>query len=160
MACRLSGKDNPWYKHGLSKHPLHSLWRGMISRCKRHKDYAGRGIDLCDEWKEFISFYKWAIANGWHEHNGHDLSIDRIDNNKGYSPDNCRWVDAKTQARNTRKNRAIRAVGEHGETLLHFNCMAEACEYLGKPQTATANITACCRGRIKHAYGYVWKYED
>lgn len=160
MGCSLKGKSNPRYKHGLSKHPLHNLWRNIIARCNRHKDYKGRGIDVCDEWKEFLPFYKWAIANGWHEHNGHDLSIDRIDNDKGYSPDNCRWTDAKTQARNTRKCRPIHAVGEHGE-VLHFKSTTFACDYLNRShKNAAPNITACLKGRIKTAYGYRWFYDD
>lgn len=96
-------------KHGLSKvngkhTKLFRAWASMKQRCynKNHasyKDYGGRGIDVCTEWREdFEAFHDWSIANGFSD----DLSIDRIDNDKGYSPDNCRWVDAKTQIRNRR----------------------------------------------------------
>ena len=96
-------------KHGLSKvngkhTKLFRAWDAMKQRCynKNHasyKDYGGRGIDICTEWREdFEAFHDWSIANGFSD----DLSIDRIDNDKGYSPDNCRWVDAKTQIRNRR----------------------------------------------------------
>lgn len=60
--------------------------------------YGGRGIRVCAEWDEFPDFEAWALANGYRD----DLSIDRIDNDKGYSPDNCRWADALTQSRNRR----------------------------------------------------------
>lgn len=91
-------------KHGLSKHPLHPIWNGIKVRCNdknRHNymNYGGRGITICDEWKDdFEAFYNWSISHGWKQ----GLSIDRIDNDKGYSPDNCRWTDAYVQANNSR----------------------------------------------------------
>jgi hypothetical protein len=73
----------------------------MRSRCnlKRHprySQYGGRGIKVCHEWDDFKKFYEWAIANGYDE----TLTIDRRDNDKGYCPDNCRWVDYKAQNNN------------------------------------------------------------
>ena len=76
----------------------------MKDRCyrpgnNRYQYYGGRGIDVCEEWKnDFTAFYDWAMANGYKE----NLSIDRIDNDKGYSPQNCRWADAITQNKNRR----------------------------------------------------------
>lgn len=95
--------------HGLSKvngkkTKLFMTWDAMRQRCTNsnhasYEDYGGRGITVCPEWlNDFKSFYDWSMANGF----SNDLSIDRIDNDKGYSPDNCRWVDAKTQIRNRR----------------------------------------------------------
>jgi len=66
----------------------------------KYKDYGGRGITVCQEWRTFEPFQAWALANGYAE----NLSIDRIDNDKGYSPENCRWVTEKQQSRNTRRN--------------------------------------------------------
>lgn len=83
----------------------------MLGRCrdKNNKDYGGRGITVCDEWESsFPSFREWALSSGYK----HGLTIDRIDNNKGYSPDNCRWVGAKEQALNRRSNRIATFNGE------------------------------------------------
>lgn len=85
---------------------LHSIWRGMKERCFRKENisypfYGGRGITVCKEWaKSFIAFRGWALKNGYAE----NLSIDRMDSNGNYCPENCRWVTAKQQSNNTRRN--------------------------------------------------------
>ena len=101
-------------KHGLSKHPLNIVWHGMKERCnnpnaENYEWYGGRGITVCEEWSEdFTSFYNWAIENGWQK--GYEL--ERIDNSKGYGPDNCTWITHKQQCRNRRSNKAIEIDGE------------------------------------------------
>lgn len=83
------------------------IFNGMKQRCNNpnhdsYKYYGGRGIKVCDEWLDkdgLLKFYEWSVANGYKE----DLSIDRIDNYKGYSPQNCRWVTSLEQAHNKRK---------------------------------------------------------
>ena len=92
--------------HGLSKHPLYSIYLGMIDRCEkstrsRYDDYGGRGIKVCSLWrKDFKNFYNWAIANGWRKH----LTIERIDNDKGYNPKNCKIATYTEQANNKCNN--------------------------------------------------------
>lgn len=96
-------------KHGDSYTKLYGLYTSMLGRCnnvndKRYDDYGGRGIYVCQEWmSDYENFKKWAIEHGYKE----GLSLDRKDNNKGYYPDNCRWVTQKIQANNTRRNRII-----------------------------------------------------
>lgn len=112
-------------RHGLVNHPLNVMWCGMKERCQNpnaenYKWYGGRGITVCSEWQEFKPFYDWATSNGWE--NG--LTIDRIDVNKPYSPDNCRFVPLKKQFRNRRSNVAITVDGE-----THLQCEWE--EILG-----------------------------
>lgn len=88
----------------------------MKSRCNKntpnnpkYKSYAGRGIDICNEWRnDFMAFYNWAINNGFKE----GLSIDRIDVNGNYCPENCRWADSKIQANNTTRNHYVTYNGE------------------------------------------------
>lgn len=126
MSRDIVGKSNPNFKHGLSGHPLHIRWRAIKGRCcnpknDSYKRYGARGITICEEWKNsFVSFYEWAMENGFEE----NLTLDRIDNSKGYSPSNCRWVDMKIQSNNTRRNRLITAKGKT-QTLQQW------CEELG-----------------------------
>ena len=93
--------------HGRSRTRLWSVWCSMKDRCynprnKSYNRYGGRGITVCVEWRsDFQAFYEWAIVNGYDENaTKGQCTIDRIDNDKGYSPDNCRWVDMKTQRHN------------------------------------------------------------
>ena len=81
----------------------------MIDRCssdwdEHYKWYGARGITVCDEWLDFSTFRDWAMANGYDPNAPFGVcTIDRIDNDKGYSPENCRFVDMKTQSNNKRK---------------------------------------------------------
>lgn len=124
----------------LSKHRLYSIIHGIKTRCynKNHHEfynYGGRGIKVCDEWlNDFMSFYTWAMNNGYRD----NLTIDRIDNNKGYSPDNCRFVDKKTQQQNRRSNRYYTINGES-------RCLKNWCEILNlNYQTVYRRVTTYC----------------
>lgn len=91
-------------KHNLHKHRLYRIMNNMKNRCynKNNKDYCNygeRGIHICNEWlNDFMVFYNWALENGYKD----DLTIDRKNNDLGYSPDNCRWASKSVQSRNTR----------------------------------------------------------
>lgn len=101
-------------KHGKRDTRLSRIWRGLKNRCynvnnKDYRHYGKRGIAVCSEWlNDFMTFYNWSINNGYKD----DLTIDRIDNSKGYSPDNCRWVDYKIQNRNRSNTKLITYKGE------------------------------------------------
>lgn len=100
-------------KHGFHGTRLYRIWTGMKNRTSPNqkasfKNYSGRGITLCDEWKEFMPFYNWAMNNGYKD----TLSIDRIDVNGNYEPSNCRWATFETQQNNKRTNRYISYNGE------------------------------------------------
>lgn len=94
-----SGTISPHYKHGLTGTRLYRIWSNMKNRCtnpksNRYAYYLGKGITVCEEWdNSFQAFYNWAMSNGYSD----TLTLDRIDGDKGYGPDNCRWVDYHTQ---------------------------------------------------------------
>ena len=90
--------------HRLSKHRFYSTWKGMMRRCsdyqsEAYKNYGGRGITVCEEWIDTRTFIKWAEAT---HPNIEGYTLDRIDNDKGYSPENCRWATKQTQILNQR----------------------------------------------------------
>ena len=93
---------------------LHKIWYGMLYRCfnpqsQKYTLYGGRGIGICNDWlKEPNKFVEWSLASGYEI----GLSIDRIDNNKGYSPDNCRWIMREKQSGNRRTNAVFFYNGE------------------------------------------------
>lgn len=124
--CKLHESIN--VTHGMSKTRLYHEWLSMRRRCnkatgKDFNDYQGRGITVCQEWNEdFVSFKNWAMSHGYTD----DLTIDRIDNDKGYFPDNCRWVTIEQQQSNKRNTRYILHDGE-------YKCLRTVCVEIGFP---------------------------
>lgn len=108
-SCGCILKEGTRKTHGMAHTKLHNTWCNMKSRCnnKNNNDYTNygeRGIKVCEEWdKSFEAFYNWAMENGYSE----NLTIDRIDVNGNYCPENCRWVTWNEQARNKRVNHFI-----------------------------------------------------
>jgi len=119
--CKSCRSINTFTKHGESKAPLYFTWKKMKQRCynikdKAYKYYGGRGIIICDEWlNEFETFKKWALGNGYQD----NLSIDRINNDGNYEPNNCRWTIKEVQARNTRKIMATNLSGYRGVSFVN-----------------------------------------
>ena len=116
------------FKHGESrKTRLYNIWihikhrtSGKANEKRTKKWYTDKNIKMCEEWSDFRNFRDWANENGYDD----SLTIDRIDGNKGYSPENCRWVDWKTQTRNKSNNINIT---RNGET----KCLKDWCTELG-----------------------------
>lgn len=109
------------HRHKMSGTRIYSEWQGMQGRCynkgsARYADWGGRGIEVCEQWRNsFESFYTWAMANGYQD----NLTIDRIDNNGNYCPENCRWVGQQEQCRNRRSNINI-TIGNSTRTLMEW----------------------------------------
>ena len=99
----VKGANNPRYKTGLTMNggcSLYRSWCNMKQRClnpnnPKYYRYGGRGIKICDEWLDIVGFLDWAKKSGWKQ----GLTIDRIDNDKDYCPDNCRWVSVSENSR-------------------------------------------------------------
>lgn len=93
----------------ILSHRLYNIWSSMKARCynincKKYPNYGAKGIIICEKWKtDFDTFYDWAMSNGYQN----DLTIDRIDVNGNYEPDNCRWTNSKVQANNRTNNHLI-----------------------------------------------------
>jgi hypothetical protein len=112
-------------KHGMYGTRIYRIWAAMKRRCyntnyKEYYLYGGRGIKVCQEWLFFPRFKKWAIENGYDE----NLTLDRIDNERGYEPSNCRWTSPKAQSNNRRSNKVIEYNGQ-------FKTLKEWSEIIG-----------------------------
>lgn len=146
--------------HGQAKGEhsrIYEIYYGMKKRCfnvknKAYKNYGGRGITICNEWlgaNGFVNFYKWAISNGYRD----NLTIDRIDVNGDYKPNNCRWVTMEIQHKNTTKTFPIQII----ETGQVFNTISDCARHL---KTSGGNISNCLNGKSKSCKGYHFKRLD
>lgn len=123
-SCGCLNRDSkPNKTHGMSDTRLYGIWSGMLGRCLEknnpsYLNYGARGVSVCESWRTFENFCSWAMLNGYAD----DLTIDRIDNNGGYCPENCRWATKKMQAVNRRTSVFIRG-----------KCLKEWAESVGIP---------------------------
>lgn len=130
-------------QHGGRYTRLYNIWLNMKQRCSNPKAshyeyYGGRGISVCKEWRDsFSSFREWAISNGYNE----KLTLDRIDRDKDYCPDNCRWITQTEQMSNTSRNIMLTYKGD-------THSLSEWSRILGVPY-----------GTIKSRYRYGWSVE-
>lgn len=128
------GKGNPNYKTGLRckgiKSSLINSWNGMKQRClnpnhPKFYRYGGRGIKICKEWLTSKNFVDWAKENGWQQ----GYSIDRIDNNSDYCPENCRWVSISENSRKKRTSKITNAIAQEIRKRINENWRDLAKEY-------------------------------
>ncbi len=106
--------------HGISKTPIYTSWKAMLRRCYAPKcaefiNYGGRGIGVCEEWHDPAIFYAWALTNGWAK----NLSIDRMNVDLSYSPNNCRWATTAQQRENVQVVTRANKSGYRGVSLKH-----------------------------------------
>lgn len=106
------------YKHGgkSGKERLYTIWNGMKDRCRNQNNqeyrwYGGKGITVCDEWKDYAVFREWALKSGYNE----NLTIDRIDSEKNYTPENCRWITASENSKRAKHPISSRYISINGE---------------------------------------------
>ncbi|MGO4398464.1 hypothetical protein [Achromobacter sp. PAB15] len=137
-----AAQTRPLLNSALSAHPAYTRWKTMMSRCQSDDEqkkpyYKERGITVCKEWQDPRAFIAWAESSGFSP----ILTLDRIDNDLGYSPENCRWITRTGQARNTRANVAVLVDGR-----FRLESLAEAADMLETSQD-----------RIYKALKYGWK---
>ena len=114
--------------NGLAKTRINNIYHNMKNRCNnsknyRYKNYGGRGIRVCDEWQNnFLSFYEWSVKNGYND----NLTLDRIDVNGNYEPNNCRWISLEEQFYNKTDN-IYYVVNEKRK------CLSELCKEYNMP---------------------------
>jgi len=141
--------------HGLTNHKLYSVYSSIKQRCydknsHKYKNYGGRGITICDEWRnDFKKFYDWAINNGYKEEklpNGiNNLTIGRIDNDSNYCPENCRWETNKQQMNNMTTSHFITYKGK-------TKTMKQWCENLNLKYLTIAQRINCGNWSIERAF--------
>lgn len=130
-SCGCLKKENPIFakKHGEKGTPLYIIWKSMRQRCnnKNHKyakNYCNKGIKICEEWNDFKTFKKWAFENGYKESKKtvpfkYHLSIDRINPNGDYCPQNCRWITVSENSK--RINHSKKERGDHHHEVYQGN---------------------------------------
>lgn len=134
-------------KHGESNTRLFKIWCGIKKRCfdknsSRYSYYGGRGINMCSDWKnDFLTFKEWANSHGYTD----ELTIDRVDVNGNYCPENCRWATKEQQANNTRTNHYLEYKGVK-------RSMSEWCKILGLNYYKIRTRINSCHWTVEEAF--------
>jgi len=143
------------FRHGYRKHALYTVWLNCKARCyypkhKSYKNYGGRGITVCTEWRnDSAAFIEWALTNGWKK----GLTIDRRNNDGNYTPQNCRFVSRYTQSNNSRNNKLFVAYGPYGQ----IEISKHQAIFARKWGLSKSNISSCLHNRLLHHKN--WKFE-
>ena len=144
-------------KHGLTGHRIYQIWSGMRRRCHsinepNYRKYGARGISVCEEWRnDFNSFFNWANSSGYQQ----GLTIERIDNDGNYEPNNCRWATYLEQANNTSSNRPVECFTLDGLYIGRYSSMSEAARQTGTNEPAVHMV---CERKYKQTKGMVFNY--
>lgn len=146
---------------------LHQCWYSMRTRCdgsvpRYNERYHDRGIDVCDEWQYWPNFAEWALNHGY----AGGLEIDRIDNNKGYHPDNCRFVTDKVQTANRDLPRTYAKIrgGQTRHWAKEFICVETGDKFLTQIEAARhykldrKGLRYALSGKYSQCGGYTWRY--
>ena len=146
-------------KHGGSHTRLFRTWWDMLQRClnkniRSYKRYGGRNIYVIPKWQlSFENFERWALANGYND----TLTIDRINNNEGYMPQNCQWLTLAENSAKDHKRTPVNQLDLTGNLIATYPSIIESSKVTG---IRASNISKCCRGDLKRAGGYLWCYSS
>lgn len=142
--------------HGLSNTRLYRIWKDMKRRCdiptrNNYVNYGGRGIKVCEEWYDYTVFHSWAMSNGYED----TLSIERVDNDGNYEPNNCEWITNDKQKLNTRQQREFIAIDPNGKVY-----ESKIIKHFAKEHgLATYCISDCLNGRQLTHKGWTFKHK-
>ena len=157
------GELNGNYKHGKSNIRLYGIWGNMLYRCNTktcdsYGIYGGKGINVCNEWFDFERFYQWSILNGYKD----NLTIDRIDSNKNYEPQNCQWItksENTIKANKTKQHRRANNGTYYGISPDGYYYEFENANVFAKQHDLNSNVVRAVANKIENrTHHKKWKF--